>query len=177
MVAGRQETHVDVEAFWREFGRVEHESLEFKRSANNLREVIPAMAMAAGGRVVLGVDDGRRLVGCPLDQSTLDAVMRRAQECGVDVTVEPLVVGTVPLTLITVPEVTDRIVTTPDGRLLRRIGSDNLPLRADQVSEFVRARMSVRGRLQRRLKRTLPAWLGPGRRGAPRGSPHPAPET
>ena len=53
------------------------------------------MAMTAGGHVVLGVSDERRLVGCALDQGVLDAVMRRAQDSGVDVRVEPLVVGRV----------------------------------------------------------------------------------
>ncbi len=35
-----------------------------------------------------------------------------------------------PLTIVEVPEVRGRIVTTPDGRLLRRVGGDCQPLRA-----------------------------------------------
>ena len=46
-------------------------------------------------------------------------------------------VGRVPLTLVLVPAVRDRIVTTPDGRLLRRVGSANQPLRGDAVARFV----------------------------------------
>lgn len=138
MIAGRAGFHLDEPDFWRRFGRVEHERLEFKASACNLREVIPAMAMTAGGQVVLGVSDERRLVGCALDQQVLDAVMRRAQDSGVDVRVEPLVVGRVGLTLVTVPRVSDRIVTTSDGRVLRRVGSDNLPLTGEQLVRFVR---------------------------------------
>lgn len=151
MIAGRHITYLDEDAFWSRFGRVEHESLEFKASANNLREVIPAMAMTAGGHVVLGVTDERRLAGCPLDQPTLDAIMRRAQECGVDVAVEPLVVAGIPLTVVAVPHITSRIVTTSDGRLLRRIGADNLPLRDEQVIRFVRSRSSRRARIMRGL--------------------------
>jgi hypothetical protein len=150
MIAGRESFHLDEPAFWRRFGRVEHERLEFKTSAANLREVIPAMAMTAGGQVVLGVSDKRRLVGCALDQEVLDAVMRRAQDAEVDVRVQPLVVGRVGLTLVTVPRVTDRIVTTSDGRVLRRVGSDNLPLRGEQLVRFVERR-----RLRRRLARLL----------------------
>jgi hypothetical protein len=157
MIAGRQVTYLDEEAFWNRFGRVEHESLEFKASANNLREVIPAMAMTAGGHVVLGVTDERRIAGCPLDQPTFDAIMRRAQECGVDVTIEPLVVAGIPLTVVTVPHITGRIVTTSDGRLLRRIGGDNLPLRDEQVIRFVRSRSSRRARLMRALRARRPA--------------------
>ena len=138
MIAGRASFHLDEPAFWRRFGRVEHERLEFKASPCNLREVIPAMAMTAGGHVVLGVSDERRLVGCALDQGVLDAVMRRAQDAGVDVRVQPLVVGRVGLTLVTVPRVTDRIVTTSDGRVLRRVGSDNLPLTGEHLVRFVR---------------------------------------
>lgn len=153
MIAGRESFHLDEPAFWRRFGRVEHERLEFKASAANLREVIPAMAMTAGGQVVLGVSDKRRLVGCALDQHVLDAVMRRAQDAEVDVRVQPLVVGRVSLTLVTVPRVTDRIVTTSDGRVLRRVGSDNRPLRGEQLGRFVHRRRRLR--VGRRVARLL----------------------
>jgi ATP-dependent DNA helicase RecG len=151
MIAGRTITRLDHDAFWRRFGRLEHESLEFKASANNLREVIPAMAMTAGGQIVLGVTDERQLTGCRLDQPTLDAIMRRAQECGVDVSIEPLLVAGIPLTVVHVPRVSSRIVTTTDGRLLRRVGGDNLPLRGDQLLAFLRSHASPRARLARRL--------------------------
>jgi hypothetical protein len=97
--------------FWRLVGRLEHERLEFKRSAHHVRDAIPAMAMS---------------------------------ECGVDVGVREILVGRVPLTIVLVPAVRDRIVTTPDGRLLRRVGSSNQPLRGDAVSRFVRAREATR---------------------------------
>ena len=151
-MAGRHCTVLDETSFWARFGRVEHEALEFKASPNNLREVIPAMAMTRGGAIVLGVTDERALGGCPLDQRTLDAVMRRAQEAGVDVAIEPLLVGGVALTVVHVPRVSGRIVTTSDGRLLRRVGSDNLPLRGEQLTRFVRRRRGVAARLRR--------WLG-----------------
>ena len=44
------------------------------------------------------------------------------------------------LTLCAVPEVRGRIVTTPDGRLLRRVGSDAQPLRGDALARFVSER-------------------------------------
>jgi len=128
-------------AFWRLVGRLEHETLEFKRSAHHLRDAIPAMAMSAGGAIVLGVTDERDLVGRPLDQETLDRITAAACECGVDVAVREITVGRAPLTIVLVPAIRDRIVTTPDGRLLRRIGSTNQPLRGDAVSRFVRARL------------------------------------
>jgi ATP-dependent DNA helicase RecG len=153
MVAGRRRTVIGEAEFWSRFGRVEHERLEFKASANNLREVIPAMAMTRGGEIVLGISDDRRLIGCPLNQRVLDKIMRRAQEARVDVTVEPLVVGGVPLTLVTVPRIADRIVTTADGRLLRRVGSDNTPLCHEQLVRFVRRHLGLRPRLLERFAR------------------------
>jgi ATP-dependent DNA helicase RecG len=147
MVAGRQRTVIGEAAFWARFGRVEHEALEFKASANNLREVIPAMAMTRGGEIVLGVSDRRELTGCRLDQRVLDKAMRSAQGCRVDVRVEPLVVAGVPLTLVTVPRVAGRIVTTADGRVLRRVGSDNLPICHEQLARFVRRRAGLLARL------------------------------
>ena len=130
--------------FWRLIGRIEHERLEFKRSALHLRDAIPAMAMSEGGAIVLGVSDERDLVGRPLDQETLDRITAAACECGVDVGVREIAVGRVPLTIVLVPAIRDRIVTTPDGRLLRRVGSMNQPLRGDAVSRFVRAREATR---------------------------------
>jgi ATP-dependent DNA helicase RecG len=151
MIAGRRSRRFGEAEFWTRYGDVEHEALEFKASANHLREVIPAMAMTAGGQIVLGVSDERRLVGCALDQRTLDAIMRRAQEAEVDVDVEPIVVGHVPLTVVTVPRVRDRLVTTADGRLLRRVGSDNVPLRGEELARFVRVRALPLSRLVGRL--------------------------
>jgi predicted HTH transcriptional regulator len=156
MIAGRTITHLDRSAFWRRFGRLEHESLEFKTSANNLREVIPAMAMTAGGEIVLGVTNERRLAGCPLDQPTLDAIMRRAQECGVDVAIEPLLVDGVPITVVRVPHVASRIVTTPDGRVLRRVGGDNRPLRGEELLGLIRSRFRLTRRLAFALQRVAP---------------------
>ena len=130
--------------FWRLIGRIEHERLEFKRSALHLRDAIAAMAMSEGGAIVLGVSDERDLVGRPLDQETLDRITAAACECGVDVGVREIAVGRVPLTIVVVPAVRDRIVTTPDGRLLRRVGSMNQPLRGDALSRFVRAREATR---------------------------------
>jgi ATP-dependent DNA helicase RecG len=131
-------------AFWRLVGRLEHERLEFKRSANHLRDAIAAMAMSEGGAIVLGVSDDRELVGRSLDQETLDRITAAACECGVEVAVRAIAVGRIPLTLVLVPAVRDRIVTTPDGRLLRRIGSSNQPLRGDALGRFVRARIATR---------------------------------
>ena len=86
------------------------------------------------------MDDRRNIVGCPLSQNTQDRIARIASECGVDVQIREIVVGEVELTICAVPEVRGRIVTTPDGRLLRRVGGDSQPMRGDAMARFVRER-------------------------------------
>ena len=130
-----------VDAFWNLFGRLEHEQLDFKRGVpDDVRDTIAAMAMTHGGLIVHGVDDRRNVVGCPLSQNTQDRITRIAFECGVDVQVREVVVGERKLTICAVPAVRGRIVTTPDGRLLRRVGGDAQPLRGDALAWFVSER-------------------------------------
>jgi ATP-dependent DNA helicase RecG len=131
---------VSTDEFWKLFGTMEYERLDFKESANHLKEVIPAMAMTLGGVVICGVSDGRSIVGCSLEQKTLDRIARAGHETGVDVQARALAVDGKELTVVAIPEVRDRIVTTSDGRLLRRVGSDNQPLRGDALGRFVRER-------------------------------------
>lgn len=128
--------------FWRRFGRLEHERLEFKRSPAGLQESVVAMSMNAGGVILVGVADDRRLTGCALDQAALDRIAFVAHETGVAVQARRLVVGGVPVVMIRVPPVRDRVVTTSDGRILRRLGSANQPLRGDAVARFVLDRVS-----------------------------------
>ncbi len=132
--------------FWGRFGRVEHARLDFKRGVSKgMLDAIPAMAMTAGGLIVHGVNDERRIIGCPFSQNTLNRISQYAHECDVDVTVRSILVDNVELTITAVPEVRGRIVTAPDGRLLRRVGGDSQPLRGDSMGRFVRARVEHSG--------------------------------
>lgn len=127
--------------FWDLFGRIEHEQLDFKRGVpDDIMDTIPAMAMTEGGLIIHGVDRDLRIVGCPLSQNTLDRITRYANECDVEVQLRTVVVEGVELTVTAVPEIRGRIVTTPDGRLLRRVGGDCQPLRGDSLARFVRDR-------------------------------------
>ena len=129
------------DAFWELFGRVEHAQLDFKRGVpTDVRDTVAAMAMTDGGLIVHGVDDKRQIVGCPLSQNTQDRITRISMECGVDVQLRLVTVAGVELTITAVPAVRGRIITTPDGRLLRRIGGDSQPLRGDAMARFVRER-------------------------------------
>jgi ATP-dependent DNA helicase RecG len=133
-------SEISADEFWALFGDMEYERLDFKESAGYLKDIIPAMAMTLGGIVICGISDARQIIGCPLGQKTLDKVARAGHDTGVDVQAQPLVVDGHELTVVAIPEVRDRIVTTTDGRLLRRVGSDNQPLRGDALGRFVRAR-------------------------------------
>ena len=127
--------------FWSLLGRIEHQSLDFKRGVpDEILATIPAMAMTDGGLIVHGVADDRTIVGCPLSQRTADRIQRYARECDVEVRIRPIQVGESEITVIEVPEIRGRVVTTPDGRLLRRVGGDSQPLRHDALSRFVRER-------------------------------------
>ena len=90
--------------------------------------------------VVHGVDDGRAVVGCPLSQRVQDRITRLANECNVTLELRAVEVGAHELTIMEVPDVRGRIVTTLDGRLLRRVGGDSQPLRGDAMALFVRDR-------------------------------------
>lgn len=126
------------DAFWELLGRREHESLDFKRGVpDDILTTIPAMAMTNGGLIVHGVRDDRVIVGCPLSQNTADRITRFSNECGVEVQIAEIAVDDVKLTVTAVPEIRGRIVTTPDGRLLRRHGGDSVPLRGDAMARFV----------------------------------------
>ena len=127
-------------AFWRRFGRLEHERLEFKASVNHLCESVVAMAMTRGGTILVGVSDQRHVAGCAIDQPALDRIAGVAHETQVDLGVERLDVAGIPVIAITVPAVAPRVVTTPDGRLLRRVGGSNRPLLGDGVTRFLSAR-------------------------------------
>ena len=73
-------------------------------------------------------------------QETLDRLTLVAFETEVELSLRLLSVGGTPVVLAQVPAIRDRVVTTPDGRVLRRIGSANQPVRGDAVARFVRAR-------------------------------------
>lgn len=127
-----------LEEFWEVLGSMEHEQLEFKSSASSaVSTTVAAMAMSEGGLILLGIDDARKVIGCPLDQGTQDVVRRAANTIGVDVQMREVLAGRSRVTVIAVPQIRGRVVTTTDGRLVRRSGSDNQPLVGDALARFV----------------------------------------
>lgn len=132
---------IDASTWWALVGRDEHEQLDFKKqTGRSLNELFPAMAMTDGGLVALGISDDRRIVGLTLDQKLRDTIADAVHETGVEVRYRQISIDGVAVVLIAVPMVTKRIVTTPDGRLLRRQGSRNRPLVGDAMARFILAR-------------------------------------
>lgn len=129
-------------AFWRRHGRLEHERMEFKASAARLGESVVAMAMTAGGTILVGVTDDRRVVGVAGEQEALDRIADVSHETQVDLRVTRLRVGGALVLSVSVPVVRPRVVTTPDGRLLRRVGSANQPLRGEGVLRFLQEELA-----------------------------------
>lgn len=122
-------------------GSLETAQLDFKREpSKSIRDVIPAMAMTDGGLLVFGIANDRTLYGCALTQKVQDSITRASRDVGVDVSIKPITVDGQPVLVVAVPEVRKRIVTTTDGRLLRRVGADNTPLVGDSLGRFVRER-------------------------------------
>lgn len=126
-----------------QLGRLETAQLDFKRDSSRLRDLIPAMAMTDGGLILLGIDDDRTVFGFELTQKNQDRITRVSKDVGVDIQLTPILVDGVSVVAIAVPEIRERIVTTSDGRLLRRVGGDNCPLVGDQLARFVRERVDA----------------------------------
>ena len=133
----------DEQSFWDLVGVMEQEQVEFRiRPDARLANTIAAMSMTDGGLIVLGIRDRPRAIqGCPLDQQTLDRVKTNGREVGVDLILKEVTVDDTRVTLVGVPEVRGRIVTTPDGRLLRRVGSSSVPVVGDAMARFVQTRI------------------------------------
>src|ERR1051325_10991525 len=132
---------IDAARFWAIFGTSEHERLDFKQKpARSLHETIAAMAMTDGGVIVVGVRDDRSFSGMALGQKARDSALEAGHKCGVAVQVRQIEVDGNPVMLIAVPEIQGRIVTTSDGRLLRRGGSARQPLVGEALARVVRAR-------------------------------------
>jgi ATP-dependent DNA helicase RecG len=126
-------------------GSIENDQLDFKREPARLKDLVPAFAMTEGGLILIGVNDDRTVHGCELTQKVADTITRAAKEVGVDVQLRQIEVDGSPIVVVAVPEVTGRIVTTSDGRLLRRVGSEIHPLIGDQLARFVRERAEIPG--------------------------------
>ena len=136
--------HFTADEFWGLLGNVEHETLDFKGGPNDsFKELLPAMAMSDGGLAILGVsdtDDEREITGCALSQRIQDRITRYANQCNVPVVLKTFGVDELELIAVEIPQVSGRVVTTPDGRLLRRVGGDSQPLTGDALAAFVRDR-------------------------------------
>lgn len=141
---------VTEDEFFDRWGRRETDRLDFKTNADDLHPTIAAMAMSAGGVILVGVRERPEplsVIGVRHVGRTVDLVAEAGQRCGVDLSSEAIEVAGVSVVVTVVPQVMGRIVTTPDGRLLRRAGTQNLPLTGDQLAAFVMDRRQISGEM------------------------------
>lgn len=137
--------------FWEHFGRIEHEALEFKRELPTRQlDTVPAMAMTDGGTILLGIDDKTRdITGCEISQQDYDRITNMIMDqFNMEVKIRPIWVGSTEITAIEVPAVRDRLITTTDGRLLRRVGGTTKPLVGEAMARFIKLRPETPGEEQ-----------------------------
>ncbi len=133
-------THLDSDDWWALVGSAEHERLDFKLRPDGVADTVAAMAMTEGGLIAIGISDRRVIEGCTLAQKVHDSILEAGHSCGVDLDVREVVVDGSPIVVIEVPELRKRVVTTPSGRLMRRVGSHSVPLVGDAMVRFVMER-------------------------------------
>lgn len=118
--------------------------VEFKRglSGRKVQEAIVSFSNAAGGEVLIGVDDDGNTSPFPLSE---DVRLRIHQLCGEASSIgryetAELLVGDAPVTIIRVAAASGGVAQTADGRALVRRGKSNVVLRGDELVRLASAR-------------------------------------
>jgi len=110
----------------------EHDQVELKTGVGRdpIQEALVAMSNTSGGRIFVGVNNERVVVGRRLDQGTDDAIHEAAlaaRNIGAYAVVSGEVDGT-PIVIIEVSARDDEVAQTSDGRVLVRRGGRNVSL-------------------------------------------------
>ncbi len=96
---------------------MESDRLDSKTNADDLGPTIAAMAMPIGGTILVGIRERPApitVTGVAQPARTIDRAVETGQKCGVSVEAEAVGVGEVAVVVCAVPQVTGRIVSTPD---------------------------------------------------------------
>ncbi|MBE7195954.1 MAG: putative DNA binding domain-containing protein [Gordonia polyisoprenivorans] len=133
----------DPEPFARLISR-EHDEVELKSGVGRdaIQAAMVAMSNTTGGRIFIGVDGQRRVVGRIRDQGTDDAIHEAAlaaRNVG-RYSIERGVVGDVEIVVVAVEQRTDEIAQTSDGRVLVRRGGRNVALFASDLWSLMTSR-------------------------------------
>lgn len=130
----------------------EHERLELKTgtSRKRLQESFVALSNAAGGVILIGVTDDRRVVGRLRDQGTDDDIHGAAHDAHNVGRYEigELSVGSVRIIAVTVQPRNDEVAATSDGRILVRRGSHNRAAVGQELRALVNQRSLLRFELE-----------------------------
>ncbi|MFA6010603.1 MAG: ATP-binding protein [Desulfobacteraceae bacterium] len=126
-------------------------TLEFKQSVNSdLPRELTAFANASGGRILVGVDDRNRIVGCDLSNTALSKIDDMAAACDPPVAVHVEKVPKHGLLVIHVPEGANRPHRCGKGFFLRN-GASSQKMSTEDITDFIRAEGKIRFDQQLRL--------------------------
>ncbi len=125
----------------------ESHQLEWKSgiSRKAIQEAIVAFSNADGGTIMLGVDDQGQPLGKELDEGlekTLWEIIHEIESPG-QTTLGKVVVGKVPLAIVSVERRRQGISQTSDGRPLIRLGKQNLPLKGENLRRLLNKRTTL----------------------------------
>jgi len=125
--------------------------LEFKQSVNSdLPKELVAFANASGGRILIGVTDGNRIVGCDLANKGVSKIQDMAATCDPPVAIATEKLTEPRLLVIHVPEGANRPHRCNKGFFLRN-GANSQKMSTDDITAFIQAEGKIRFDRQLRL--------------------------
>ena len=126
-------------------------TLEFKRNINSdLSKEMVALANASGGRIVIGVDDQNKRVGCDLSNAALSKIDDMAASCDPPVAIQIEKLSEHKLLIIHIPEGANRPHRCSKGFFLRN-GASSQKMCTHDITAFIQAEGKVRFDQQLRL--------------------------
>jgi ATP-dependent DNA helicase RecG len=113
----------------------EGEEIEFKESLANLDKELVALANASGGRIFVGITDGRKIKGAKISNRLKSQVQDAANSCDPKVEIELESFGDV--LIIVVKEEADKPYKCGSG-FYRRVGPNSQKLCRSEIIEFLK---------------------------------------
>ncbi|MBU1697689.1 MAG: putative DNA binding domain-containing protein [Proteobacteria bacterium] len=126
-------------------------SLEFKQNVNSdLPKELVAFANASGGRIFIGVNDHNKIVGCAFTNKIISQIQTMAAACDPPVAIEIEKLPQHKITVIHIPEGSNRPHRCNKGFYLRN-GANSQKMSTLDITAFIQAEGRVRFDQQLRL--------------------------
>lgn len=119
----------------------EGQRIEFKESLANLDKELVAFANASGGRIIVGITDGRKIKGAKISNRLKSEVQDAASNCDPPVEIELESFGDV--LIIVVKEGEDKPYKCGPG-FFRRVGPNSQKLSRNEIIDFLKDEEKVR---------------------------------